>query len=686
MSWYQTQLLQANPQLMTMGTTLQNQAGSQMLNSLTGGLNDISKYKQVEEDRAYQDLLNQHIASMQHLNAGTENERINPLATANGNSIYSYLSNASNYVKGMTPDRAGSLFNKFLQQRTAQANVEQNLLNSKIKQNAQQQATAMQNYINQVGDANKDGLIDVRDLNPTEQTAVNGLYGSVANKLLGTAQQHGDLLSKFNIQHKNRLGELKTQNDYALERQSEAFKHQDKIAQMQNARAILGSYQTLYNKSYNDYIKLSQYNPATMTPDQKLQLSTALNNMNLYGNKIKNLQSMLLPTGSATQTQLGSNLANNNIASVVPHMQNSNSVINHIVGNNATNTNSNIVDKVLQRNPVAEYPSVFMANNGTPEPTREQAMSTQQPNANWLVHAGQTNAQVAKQVNTIKDLYKDYNKYSKVENSIPFYSIVKNELAKKINNNVNSNYKVNYDNTAMNKILDLYNTSLSHTIRNGFVDEDVAKTLGVPELANAPASILYAKILSQIDEAIANTTDKDAVKQLQSIKNNLNGYGKQINLNEDVYNPSIFTKLKNDVAFGANTITAPFGLDIYKGKQPEDINAAMITFGKMLINKKPDLVSNKFGFHVGSTVLDGTAKDIAIHFLPKVKLALANYYNINPQYIKNDYVKDFIYKGLLSGTSGQTHLLDGIKEATGFGSIYHAKPKPILLNIINSIK
>jgi len=271
MSWYQTQLLQASPQLMTMGTTLQNQAGSQMLNSLTGGLNDISKYKQFEEDRAYQDLLNQHIASMQHLNAGTENERINPLATANGNSIYNYLSNASNYVKGMAPDRAGSLFNKFLQQRTAQANVEQNLLNSKIKQNAQQQATTMQNYINQVGDANKDGLIDVKDLNPTEQTAVNSLYGSVANKLLGTAQQHGDLLSKLSIQDK-----------YWNKHNDKQFAQKEKILNEQITEkerlSKINSINNVLNKTNTQLMQLESLDKSQMTPDMVAKYNFLKNN------------------------------------------------------------------------------------------------------------------------------------------------------------------------------------------------------------------------------------------------------------------------------------------------------------------------------------------------------------------------------------------------------------------------
>jgi len=41
---------------------------------------------------------------------------------------------------------------------------------------------------------------------------------------------------------------------------------------------------------------------------------------------------------------------------------------------------------------------------------------------------------------------------------------------------------------------------------------------------------------------------------------------------------------------------------------------------------------------------------------------------------------------MLSGTSGQTHLLDGIKETTGFGSIFHAEPKKILTHILKNIQ
>ena len=674
MFFYKTPLLNTNSSLLANGVNMQNNAINNIFGSVVKGLQNWQQRKTTEENNAYQNMLMQHLTDFQHQNQGTENERINPYATSNGTNISSYLQNPSQYVSGMTANRAGSIWQKFMQERTNMANNQQNMLNSSIKNTAQQQQNIMQNYINQVGDTNKDGLVDIKDLNPTEQTALQGLYGSVANKLLGTAQQHNYLLSKLNIQHNNRLDEIKTQDDYALARQEKAFKHQDKITALANARTMLGSYQTLYNKAYNDYTKLSQYNPATMTPDQKLQLQNTINNMKNYASQIQHFKALLSGNPNAQQT--------NNVVAL--HGSQNNNIINKIT--NAQSKNNPIIDKIIEKNPVAEYPSNFIVNHEIPEPTHEQMMSVSKPDANWLVHAGQTNSDVAKQVNIVNDLYKNYNKYDKLETTNPFYSIVKNEIANKMNSKVNDNHKANYDNTAMNKILTIYDKSLSKAVQDGYVNKDIAKTLGVPELSGATAGLLHAKISSQIDEAIANTTDKDAVKQLQAIKNSINGYGKQINLNDDIYNPSIFTKLKNDVKFATNTITAPLGLDIYEGNSPANINSAMITFGKMLIDEKPDLINKQFGFHVGSTVLDGTAKDIATHFIPKIKLALAKYYNINPKYIKDDYVKDFIYKGILSGTSGQTHLLDGVKEATGFGSIYHAKPNPMLLNIINSIK
>jgi len=291
MSFYQTRLLQANPQLMTMGAEMESRAGNGVLHALTGGFNALSKNTAYNENNAYRNMLMQHLNDFQHQNVGTENERINTLEQSNGTAFNSYLANASNLVHGMDAQRAQSIYSPINHERMLNAQADQNLLNSHIKQTAQQQTADMQNYINQVGDANKDGVIDIRDLNPTEQTAVQGLYGSVANKLLGTAQQNQGMLSMFNMQHKNRLNELKTQNDYALGRQKEAFAYRDKMAQMQNARVMMSSYQSLYNKSYNDYMKLSRYNPATMTQDQKLQLNNAKNNMQNYGNQIKKLQS-----------------------------------------------------------------------------------------------------------------------------------------------------------------------------------------------------------------------------------------------------------------------------------------------------------------------------------------------------------------------------------------------------------
>jgi len=672
MFFYKTPLLNTNSSLLTNGVNMQNNAINNIFGSVVKGLQNWQQRKTTEENNAYQNMLMQHLTDFQHQNQGTENERINPYATSNGTNMSSYLQNPSQYVNGMTANRAGSIWQKFMQERTNMANNQQNMLNSSIKNTAQQQQNIMQNYINQVGDTNKDGLVDIKDLNPTEQTALQGLYGSVANKLLGTAQQHNYLLSKLNIQHNNRLDEIKTQDDYALARQEKAFNHQDKITALTNARAVLNSYQTLYNKAYNDYIKLSQYNPATMTSDKKLQLQNTINNMKNYASQIQHFQTLLNGNSNSQQT--------NNV--VVPSISKNNNIVNKLTN---TQSGSNpIIDKIIGKNPVAEYPSNFIVNHGMPEPTHEQMMSVSKPDANWLVHAGQTNSKVAKQVNIVNDLYKNYNKYDKLETTNPFYSIVKNEIANKINSKVNDNHKVNYDNTAMHKILKIYDKSLSKTVQDGYVNKDIATALGVPKLSGATTGLLYAKISSQIDEAIANTTNKDAVKQLQAIKNSINGYGKQINLNNDIYNPSFYDEIKNSALSTADNITSIFGYKTYEPKPPSDINDAMVNFGKLAIKYVKNL-SNVYGSKFAVTSTDTSAKKIANDLIPKIKNYLSKEYNIPKEYIKDDYVKDFIYKNIKSYESGTTHIVDGLKPSL-FGSPFAAKPTEELRKVFDNIK
>ena len=665
MGFYDSTLLQTNPALILSGSQMQNKGLNNISNSIINSLNDLSKYKQMKEDNDYQNMLMQHLTDFQHQNQGTENERINPYAMSNGSSIMSYIQNPSQYVNGMTTNRAGSIWQKFMQERTNIANNQQNMLNSSIKNTAQQQQNIMQSYINQVGDTNKDGLIDVKDLNPTEQTALQGLYGSVANKLLGTAQQHNDILSK-----------LALQDQYIKKRQNREFTHQDKIAKEQNARAILGSYQTLYNKAYNDYIKLSQYNPATMTTDQKLQLQNTINNMKNYASQIQHFQALLGGNLNSQQT-------NNIIAS--SGSQNNN-IVNKPI--NTQLSSNNIIKKIIGENPVAEYPSNFIVNHGMPEPTHEQMMSIRKPDANWLVHSGQTNSDVAKQVNIVNDLYKNYNKYDKLETTNPFYSIVKNEAAKEYNSKVNDNHKVNYDNTAMKKLSDIYNYSLSKVVDEGFVDKNIAETLGTPELTNKPVGLLFAKISSQLDEAIANTTNKDAVKQLQAIKKHILGSsGKSIidKINySDRYNPPIFDKIKNSALSTADNITSLFGHKIYEPKPPSDMDDAMINFGKLAIKYVKNL-SNIYGTKFAATSTDNSAKEIANNLIPEIKNYLSKEYNIPKEYIKNDYVKDFIYKNIKSYESGVTHIVDATKP-TFFGSPFAAKPTEELRKVFDNIQ
>lgn len=665
MSFYANQLLPTSPSLIENGYQMENNGLNNIGNSVVNSFNNLSQYKQAQENNAYQNILMKHLMDFQHQNQGTQNERINPYATSNGIDISSYLQNPSQYVNGMTNMRAGSIWNKFMQERENIANNKQNLLNSNIKNTAQQQYNIMQNYINKVGDTNKDGFVDIKDLNPTEQTALNGLYGSVANQLLKTAQQHQDLLSKLNLQNK-----------YATEKQNNQYAYQNKIMQQQNDRSILSSYQTLYNKAYNDYLSLSKYDPSTMTPDMKQKLESSITQMNMYKNNILNLQSNLMNNQEKNNTKPILNSLNNNIST---NNQNQN-IANNILNKVNNNSSQNIYNKIV--NPVNKTQTINKSIQSKP--------IQQKINSSMLNNPNGTIADNEKIINNAQNALNNYNTIKKYSSKNPYFIFAEPDVSKTYSQYVKPQYAIKTNPALLSNTINTVEKRLNYLQKVKY-DKNIGLT---PRL--------YAKMqISKLENAL-DYAKKHNIKmgnQAQTLLKNLQFYANQpisnLQSNNNIISKSLNSLYSTEIA-SSNLVDSLLGNKeraVEKTPHPYNTNYTLIDLGKLLLKTNNNYANQTFGdkgIHFSTTASDNYSKQIGENALPQIKTYLAQKLHISPSLLNNDDVTEWLYYQIGDPEANQLDVVGSLSRMVGVGGLndQQANKKGVanLQNFLNSLK
>ena len=676
MSFYNNQLLQTNPALIIDGSQMENTGLSAIGNGITNSLNNLSQYKQTQEDNAYENMLIQHLTDFQHQNQGTENERINPFNTSNGNSIASYLQNPSQYVNGMTANRAGSIWNKFMQERENIANNKQNLLNSNIKNNEIKQYNNIQSYINKVGDTNKDGVIDIRDIGQNGQKVLNGVYGSVINKFINSANQNQDILSKLSLEDK-----------YNQKKQDRIFNHQDKIYDIQNTRELLSSYQTLYNNAYNNYIKLSQYDPTTMTPDMKQRLNASLAQMNEYKNSILNLQNKLISNNNL-----------NNTVETEQQTQNNN--------NNMNNQNSSILNNIYNKTNNNQYPSVFnkvtnLINNKQQiqqlNKTSTQQMPNQQPTqeisnitTSMLNNPNGTIADNIKIKNNAQNALDDYNTIKKYASKNQYFMFAEPDVSKTYSNFVKPEYAIKQNPALLSNITNNvikrlnYLQKIKYDSNTGLTPRLYAK-MQISKLENA---LDYAKKHNIKMDSQANTLLKNLQFYATQPISNLQGNNNILSKISNSYNST-------EVASG-NLVGSLLGdkrRALMKTPHPYNANYTLIDLGKLLLQTNKNYANENFGdkgVHFSTIASDNYSKQIGTNALPQIRTYLAQKLHISPTLLNNNDIIEWLYYQIGDPEANQLDFAGSVGRALGIGGLNNeqASKKGIanLNDFLNSLK
>ena len=234
----------------------QNQALNSMLGSVTGGLNLLSRNKDLEEQQQYKDYMNNKLNNVDNytVGKGTINEHIDPLRLANGNSIRTLQDGYTGYIN---PNEKQTLFTNLLNQHVNDIKAKNNdLLNqNKIKQMQQQQylLTAMQ----QDGDVNKDGIVDYNDLNQQERNGFNNPEANMFKSvLLDSQNQAFNNANKIGLQEKLRSEKNTDYNNRidASHQYQEGVRNEQRVytAKVRNIQLV-----SQYNDTANNMSRIS---------------------------------------------------------------------------------------------------------------------------------------------------------------------------------------------------------------------------------------------------------------------------------------------------------------------------------------------------------------------------------------------------------------------------------------------
>ena len=628
MGFYNPTLLQTNPALILSGSQMQDKGLNNISNSVINSLNYLSKYKQMEEDKQYQNMLMQHLIDFQHQNQGSENERINPYAMLNGSSIMSYIQNPLQYVNGMTTDRAGSIWQKFMQERTNIANNQQNMLNSSIKNTAQQQQNIMQSYINQVGDTNKDGLIDVKDLNPTEQTALQGLYGSVANKLLGTAQQHNDILSK-----------LALQDQYATKKQNRQFAHQDNMFKTRiSEQERIAKIKTLNNQLTtinNELSKIEMLDKSQLTPDMLTRYNSLKQNKALLSSELSSMFGSSAPSIKSNKV------------------------------NNKTMYQSEADNK--------QYTSVF--NNGI---IAKKLIPKQNSIMSKITTAdlNMPNAKISKTykaLDTVKSQIKQYKVYKDKSDKNVYYNYIANDFAKNANKFLKSNKQLSTEPMTYEQLKNI-------GLKEGIVGDNF----------DYPKNISMAMdTLKEAERIGDNNAVKNLSTIIQKLKTEQAQYDSLHSGNNSV---GILEKIKNSAKQSVpivNILTGSSKIDT--GVKPETTKQALANTVKYLIkndNKFFNYINGETGStHYSHTIDDDVAYNIGKKYvIPFIKNYIATKYNKDASTITDKEVEKFISNNMIDNNANSLDLLGKLSSAVGLGDTMNFKLKEPLRKTLEAIK
>lgn len=672
MNWYTPQLLQTNSNLMTYGAQMQNKALQGMLDSVTGGINDLSNYKAKQEDEAYRNLLAQHLNSFQHQNVGTENERINPLVTSNGTNFNDYRTNAMKMVSGMTADRAGSIFQKALANRALQAQNQQQLLNSNIKQTAQNQNTIMNNYINKVGDTNKDGFVDYRDLNQTEQTVLQGLYGSVSKGLLDTANNNKNFLAQSNIKdklatnrenlrYKHNIDVTKMGID-AREKQFEAQKaYQTHQFDVNKKIALMSSYRTQIQDINKRLIPFYSIAPSQMTEDVKANMQRLIQQRNNYMNSLNLLQRQIGGVQQPNQQQGGSSLL-------------------------STVSKPSLTDKYTQPQ-VTSQPSIFNQNqdNGqkglTVKGVSNQSTSTKLVTPADINIPNGTNAQVTKALEDTNKARKNYNEIDKKAKDNLFFNFLKNGIAEKANKNVKSSSPtfIKQNTNVIKNTVKTLQEHLDYMDRKGFDPETgyTARLYALRQKSKLENAVAYAK-----EHNIK--IDKSA-KKLNGI---IDGFINRSGNTKDYYT-NIYVEGYNSLLHTKNAILGKKSTFMH----PSSIQRTMVDFGKTLMQYAPDYANNRYGdggLHAISLISDDYAKKIATKALPTLKDYIAKNTGIPSNSITDDVAQEWLYNQIGDPSTNELDYMGSFSRLISIGSlnnqVVNKKGKFNLQGFLNTFK
>ena len=631
MSFYNPRLIQTSPNLMTASAGLMNRSldgATKMLNSLAGGIEQLSNYKAKKEDEQYQNMLMQHLVDFQHQNQGTENERIDPYTMSNGSSIMSYIQNPSNYVNGMTADRAGSIWQKFMQERTNIANNQQNMLNSSIKNTAQQQQNIMQNYINQVGDTNKDGLVDIRDLNPTEQTALQGLYGSVANKLLGTVNQHQDLSSKLALQDK-----------YATKKQDRQFAHQDNMFNTRiSEQERLAKIKTLNNQLTtinNELSKIEMLDKNQLTPDMISKYNSLKQNKALLSSELSSM------FGSSILSKKGKKVDNKTIyQSEADSKQYSNVSNNGIISKKLIPKQNSIMSKIT---------------------TADLNM----PNAKI--------SKTYKTLDAVKSQIKQYQVYKDKSDKNVYYNYLANDFAKNANKFLKSDKQLSTEPMTYEQLKNI-------GLKEGYVGSNF----------DYPKNISMAMdALKEAERIGDNNSVKNLSTIIQKLKTEQAQYDSLHSGNNSV---GILEKIKNSAEQSVPIINILAGSsNIDTGTKPETTKQALANTVKYLI-KNDDKFFNYINGETGSTHYSHTIDDDVAYnigkkyVIPFIKNYIATKQNKDASTITDKEVERFISNNMIDNNANSLDILGKLSSAFMLGDTMNFKLKEPLRKTLEAIK
>ena len=295
--WYTRTNPYASPTLLN-NTMIGSQRGLKSM--LLGGVNLANiaiNNKQQQEQKDYEDYLKNKLLDGGYKTVGSGvNQTIDPLHLQNGKNINDINSEYNKYID---PQIQSKLFDQYKNQRLQNLNIEDKLLQTQNKDLMNQQRNIVNSYINSIGDVNKDGYVDVNDLNQTGRQGIlqtGSIMPELQSSLLSSAQKNKQsnllytkqLNDKENIwkEHFNMQQQAQRQNELTRYRhQMDIYKAKQLAKQNQEYRGYLDNINVLA-KNNPDLAKkvLSTYdlsNPEEAKQafnDIKLNISNAKNN------------------------------------------------------------------------------------------------------------------------------------------------------------------------------------------------------------------------------------------------------------------------------------------------------------------------------------------------------------------------------------------------------------------------